>query len=38
MKLNLSHIESIFISDIRINDLTILHVIDKMKISVLHQN
>lgn len=36
MKLNLSHIESIFISDIRINDLTILHVIDKMKISFLH--
>lgn len=38
MKLNLSHIESIFISDVRIDDLTISHVIDKMKISVLHRN
>ncbi len=38
MKPNLSHIESIFISDVRIDDLTIPHVIDKMKVSVLHRN
>lgn len=38
MKLNLSHIKSIFISDVRIDDLTISHVIDKIKISVLHRN